>query len=185
MKKSFTLLFSLITVLLLVTPEIKAQQYNFAHDENGETYVLSSITYEGNSYLALSRLKEYLQTIYDDELFSFDPETGVIRIVNATVEAKNIYQPFVGEMKDYVFYDLTITPQEDAKRFRCTFSNLELYSTIKGVIHKEYCDTIGNILKQYALGKISTRAKANLATSLSIASETLYVLIERVQENVE
>ena len=185
MKKSFALLPTLITAILLSTPMLKAQPYNFAHDAEGETYVSGAITYEGSSHLALSRLKEYLQTIYDDEQLSIDPETGVIRIVNATAESKNIYQPFVGEMKDYVFYDLTITPQEEAKRFRCTFSNLELYSTIKGFIHKEYCDTIGNILKKHTLGKTSSKAMANLTTSLSMASEALYILIERVQENIE
>jgi hypothetical protein len=199
MKKTVLLLFSLITALLLTTPYLTAQQYNFAQDKDGETYVSGSITYECSSPMAMNLLKNYLQTIYDEDQLSFDATTGVIRIINATEESKNIYQPFVGETKDYVFYDLTITHMEDLKTFRCTFSNLELYSTIKGFIHKEFCDTITNILNKYSLGKkrledsaLTKKEKkliagnmANLATSLSMASEALYVIIENVQEIVE
>lgn len=199
MKKTIILLTAVIATIFTTVNSASAQDFNFAKDEEGDLYLAGTISYDCSATTALNRLTSYMKGIFREDQLTFDEATGELRIEKAYANSKYIYNPFAGEFKDEINFNLVITPDADAKELHYTFSNLSLHSTAKGFANYDRREPLRVVLKKYAkakervedpsLDKRSRKEAASemedLSSSLSKASETLIVLMDQTQANIE
>ena len=199
MKKSFTLLTAVIAIILSTVNSVSAQDFNFAKDEEGDLYLAGTISYDCSATTAINRLTSFMKGIFNKEQLTLDEETGELRIEKAYANSKYVFNPFAGEFKDNVNFDLVIVPDAETKELHYTFSNLSLHSTAKGFANYDRCEPLRVVLKKYTKAKervedpsLDKRSKKDatnemedLASSLSKASEILQVLMGQAQESIE
>lgn len=199
MKKSFILLTAVIATILSTVNNVSAQDFNFAKDGEGDLYLAGTISYDCSATTAINRLNSFMKGIFKEDQLNFDESTGELRIEKAYANSKYIYNPFAGEFKDEIFFDLVITPDAEAKELHYTFSNLSLHSTAKGFANYDRREPLRVVLKKYAKAKErvedpsldkrsrkdATNEMEDLSSSLSKASEILQVLMNQAQENIE
>ena len=199
MKKTIILLTAIIATIITTANSVSAQDFNFAKDEEGDLYVAGTISYDCSASTAINRLTAFMQGIFHEDQLTLDEVTGELRIEKAYANSKYIYNPFAGEFKDFVNFDLVIVPDAEAKELHYTFSNLSLHSTAKGFANYDRCEPLRVVLKKYVKSKErvedpsldkrgrkdATNEMEDLASSLSKAYEILQVLMNQAQESIE
>lgn len=202
MKKNFILIAATIAMTLISVCNLFAQDNNFgfSKDDDGDLFLTGTLEYECRQNTALDRLIACMETFYGKDKVCIDAESRKICVNNVEENTKYVYNPFAGEFKDNVKYDLVITwNDDDTKEFQYTYSKLTIHSTAKGFANYDKNEPLRVVLKQYnktqkmqndpSLDKKTRKEAMNNEADLRASIENVYSTLKadmgKVQECIE
>ena len=202
MKKTIILIAATIAMTLTSNSNLLAQDNNFgfSKDDDGELFLTGTLEYECSKNTALDRLVAYMESLYGKDKVCVDADNRKICVDDAEETTKYVYNPFAGEFKDNVKYDLVITwSDDDSKEFQYTYSKLTLHSTAKGFANYDKNEPLRVVLKQYnktqkmqndpsldkKARKEAMNSEADLRTSIEKIYSTLLADMAKTQECIE
>lgn len=202
MKKTFILIAATIAMTLTPVSNLFAQDntFGFSKDDDGDIFLTGTLEYECSKNAALDRLVTYMESLYGKDKVCVDVESRKICVDDVEENTKYVYNPFAGEFKDNVKYDLVITwNDDDAKEFQYTYSKLTIHSTAKGFANYDKNEPLRVVLKQYnktqkmqndpSLDKKARKEamnnEADLRASIEKVYSTLMADMGKAQECIE
>lgn len=184
------ILFSLAVALFCVTG-LSAQtfDYNFPKDDDGDPYFKGQITYDCSTETAVKRMTSYLNSAFDDVVIDEKAKTATIK--GQEVNAKYVYNPFAGEFRDNIIFDMVIS-WANGKVFDYTYSNLRVHSTAKGFANYDNNDPLRQVLKKYDKAKeklndssLNKKEKKEAVNEEKDQGETLQKIVETLNEQAK